>query len=458
MRILYCNKYNYPFSGTEVYLFELMQLMRSQGHEVALFSMADPRGEPTPYDHNFVPHVDFKADSGLWETARRTANAIYSRDARRRMRAMIDEFRPDVAHVRNIYHHLSPSILWELKAQRVPVLYHLNDFKVLCPSYNLVSHGGACEKCKGGKFRHMMEAKCYPGMGARAVLMLEAYAHRWFGTYQKCVDLFLAPSEFVRDKFVEHGWDARRFEVLPHFQQMHPQAPATDDGPVLYFGRLSAEKGVSDLLHAMQAVPQMRLVIAGDGPQRAELQNLTEVLRLTNVQFVGQVGTEKRDLLIHQSRFTVLPSHAYETLGKTILESYAGSRAVVASDLGSRRELIREGETGILYRPGDVRALASAIKMLGSRPDLAKKMGRAGWEFVQHSHHPETHYRKLMNLYESLIRKLPASRSGLVATNDPIPWGRPARPAAVARKATAVAAPPQKLRIAFIGGRGVISK
>src|SRR5580698_6264465 len=165
MRILYCNKYNYPFSGTEVYLFELMQLMRSQGHEVALFSMADPRGEPTPYDHNFVPHVDFKADSGLWETARRTANAIYSRDARRRMRAMIDEFRPDVAHVRNIYHHLSPSILWELKAQKIPVLYHLNDFKILCPSYNLVSHGGACEKCKGGKFRHMMEAKCYPGMG-----------------------------------------------------------------------------------------------------------------------------------------------------------------------------------------------------------------------------------------------------------------------------------------------------
>src|SRR5258708_22014157 len=131
VRILYCNKYNYAFSGTEVYLFELMELMRSQGHEVALFSMADPRGEPTPYDHNFVPHIDFKGKSNGWQKARQAAHAIYSPDARRRMRTMIREFRPDVAHVRNIYHHLSPSILWELKSQYVPVIYHLNDFKLL---------------------------------------------------------------------------------------------------------------------------------------------------------------------------------------------------------------------------------------------------------------------------------------------------------------------------------------
>src|SRR5690349_2025048 len=114
MRILFCNKYNYPFSGTEVYLFELMELLRQRGHAVALFSMADPRGEPTFYDQHFVPRIDFKERSGCWQTVRGAAHAIYSRDARRRIRAMIDDFRPDVAHVRNIYHHLSPSILWEL--------------------------------------------------------------------------------------------------------------------------------------------------------------------------------------------------------------------------------------------------------------------------------------------------------------------------------------------------------
>ena len=156
MRILYCNKYNFPFSGTEVYLFELMDLMRSGGHEVALFSMSDPRGPSTAYDRHFVSHIDFKRPKwGLISNARLAAHAIYSREARRRLRGMIAEFRPDVAHVRNIYHHLSPSILWELKKHGVPVIYHLNDFKLLCPSYNMVAHGRACEKCSAGKFCHV---------------------------------------------------------------------------------------------------------------------------------------------------------------------------------------------------------------------------------------------------------------------------------------------------------------
>jgi len=460
MRILYCNKYNYPYSGTEVYLFELMDLMRARGHEVALFSMADPRGEPTPYDRHFVPHIDFKQPSGLWQKAQRAAHAIYSPEARRRIRAMIEEFRPDVAHVRNIYHQLSPSILWELKSRHIPIVYHLNDFKLLCPSYNLVSQGEACERCKGGAFWHTLRPQCYPGAGARLTLMAEAYVHRWLGTYRRCVDVFLAPSRFVRDKFVEHGWDGAKFEILAHFQEIHEaaEAAAAKPGALLYFGRLSAEKGVDDLLRAMQQVPQMRLVVAGDGPQRQGLQELTSSLRLSNVEFVGHVGRVKRDALIAQSQFTVLPSHAYETLGKTILESYAESRAVVASDAGSRRELVQEGKTGLLYPTGDVKQLATAIQTLGSNPLLAEKMGLAGREFVRQRHTSETHYQKLLALYEDLIArngKKARTRSLIVTSEDP-PWKHIRQQAAHCKAATGVA--PRRLRVAFIGGRGVISK
>jgi glycosyltransferase involved in cell wall biosynthesis len=439
MRILYCNKYNFPFSGTEVYLFELMELMRSQGHEVALFSMADPRGTPTPYDHLFVPNIDFKAKSGLWSKARRAAHAVYSTDARRRLRAIIREFRPDVAHIRNIYHHLSPSILWELKARGVPSLYHLNDFKLLCPSYNLVSQGDACEACKGGSFWHALASSCYPGVGARIALTAEAYAHKWLRTYQECVDLFLAPSKFVREKFVDQGWDGSRFEVLPHFQLFHDVKPFSKDGPVLYFGRLSAEKGVDDLLRAMQQLPHLRLMIAGDGPRRVPLQQLSTTLGLTNVEFVGQVEAGGRDQLISQSQFTVLPSHAYETLGKTILESYAEGRAVVASDTGSRRELVHQGETGLLYRCGDVNQLADTVRSLAAKPELAEKMGRAGWEKVRRQHTPEEHYQTLLDLYQALVAKKSAQKTSVFP------------------KVREQSAHP-RLRVAFIGGRGVISK
>lgn len=451
MRILFCNKYNFAFSGTEVYMFEAMELLRAHGHEVALFSMEDQRGEHTPFDRHFVPHIDFKKQSGWLEKAKQGLRAIYSREARRRIRAMIAEFQPDIAHVRNIYHHLSPSILWELKAQNVPVLYHLNDFKVLCPAYNLVAHGEACEACKGGEFWHAVQEKCYPGPGARMTLVAEAYIHKWLGTYRKCVDCFLAPSQFVRDKFVEHGWDAEKFEVLPHFQSMQPvRERAVQSAPVLYFGRLSAEKGVNDLLHAMRRVPDLRLVVAGDGPERGPLQRMAGELGLANVEFSGHMGGAELDSAIANSRFTVLPSHAYETLGKTILESYAHGRAVIATDWGSRRELIQEGKTGLLYKTGDVEQLASAIRFLGSHPEMAEEMGQAGRDQVQAKNTAEAHYAALAGLYERLIA---GKRRLSVASVTPQPV-IPVRTGPF----TATTLPKPRLRVAFIGGRGVVSK
>jgi glycosyltransferase involved in cell wall biosynthesis len=436
MRILYCNKYNFAFSGTEVYLFEAMELMRAQGHEVALFSMADARGKPTPYDRHFVPHTDFKSRHRVIEQGRLMVHAIYSSDARERLRRLIEEFRPDVAHVRNIYHHLSPSILWELKSQGVPVIYHLNDFKLLCPSYNMVSNGHACERCRGGQFWRVVTEGCYPGrVGSGVVLAAEAYFHRWLHTYERCVDRFLAPSQFVKQKLVENAWDPARIDVLTHFQRLpehQPQAPAPE-APILYFGRLSAEKGLTDLLRAMQRVPRIRLQIAGDGAQREELENLATRLGLANVEFLGHLVGSELDNAIAASRFTVLPSHAYETLGKSILESYAQGRPVVASDLGSRRELVDEGNTGLLVRPGDVDQLAGAISFLYDRPLLAAEMGVAGRELVRQRHSPDTHYLALNRLYEDLA----------AAHRKPGDLARATKP---------------KLQVAFIGGRGVVSK
>jgi hypothetical protein len=217
-------------------------------HEVALFSMADPRGGPFPYDRYFVPHVDFKGNQhGLLKRIRLAAHAVYSWEARQRLRQMIEQFRPDLAHVRNIYHHLSPSILWELKRHGVPVLYHLNDFKLLCPSHNLVAKRNICERCHGGRFWNVVAQDCYHGgRQADMVLAAEAYVHRWLRTYEKCVERFLAPSQFVRDKLIESGWAADIIDVLPHFQRVPEQAPPPPgaDAPVLFSGGSLRRKGL----------------------------------------------------------------------------------------------------------------------------------------------------------------------------------------------------------------------
>ncbi len=435
MRILYCNKYNFPFSGTEAYLFELMALVRSAGHEAALFAMADARGDSTQYDRYFVSPVNFKDSSmGILKRAKLAGRAIYSWEARRRLRQMIAEFRPEVAHVRNIYHHLSPSIFWELKAQGVPVVYHLNDFKAICPNYNLVSHGQICERCVGGRFWHVVEQECYPGgRAASVVLAAEAYTHKWLRTYERCVDLFLAPSEFVKEKLVASGWDAGKIQVLLHFQRLSQERhdPPKEGAPILYFGRLSAEKGLRDLLHAMQRLPHIPLRIAGDGPQKQELAQLASELGVRNVEFAGHLQGVELEELIRESGFTVFPSHAYETLGKSILESYAWARPVIASDLGSRREVVKEHKTGMLFPVGNVDALAHAISTLWEQPKLATEMGSAAREFVRERHSPEKHYEALNEMYERLVAR---------------------------RTVFPLAVKSRRLKVAFIGGRGVISK
>jgi glycosyltransferase involved in cell wall biosynthesis len=283
-----------------------------------------------------------------------------------------------------------------------------------------------------------MSVGCYSGRpGATALLAAEAYIHKWLQTYQTCVDQFLAPSRFVKTKLVEHGWDAGKIEVLPHFQKVPMQySPGVAaDAPILYFGRLSPEKGLVDLLHAMQRLPHIRLRIAGEGPQRAELVAMVENLGLANVEFIGRVGRVVLDDEISASRFTVFPSRAYETFGKSILESYAWGRAVVASDLGSRRELIQDGETGMLFRTGDIDHLVEVISFLDRHPRLAREMGEAGRALVLEKYTPEKHYLDLMRLYESLTPQRGAGASTRVFPVKQMP-----------------------LRIAFIGGRGVMSK
>jgi glycosyltransferase involved in cell wall biosynthesis len=262
MRILYCNKYNYLFSGTEAYLFDLIHRMDDRGHETALFSMDHGRTPAFAGCSYRIPHLDFKdPNAGFLKKVKMAAHAIYSPSARRAMRRCLADFSPDLAHIRGIYHHLSPSILWELKRQGIPVLYHMNDFKILCPTYNFVADGRACELCSHGAFHHVATKGCYSGPRSSAlVLAAEAYLHKWLRTYDRCVDMFLAPSEFVRQKLTASALPAQRIEVLPDDEQL-----TTDEGYLLYFGRVSPEKGVHELLHAMARLPRIPLVIAGDG-------------------------------------------------------------------------------------------------------------------------------------------------------------------------------------------------
>src|SRR6202167_4184220 len=480
MKILYCNKYDYPFSGTESYLFDLIRRLDERGYETALFSMDHGSLSAFAGRSYRIPYINFKdPNASFLKKVRLAAHALYSRSARRAMRDCITDFSPDLAHVRGIYHHLSPSILWELKNRGVPVLYHLNDFKILCPTYNMVADGKPCDACRGGAFYHVVTKGCYVGSRASAgVLAAEAYLHKWLDTYQKCVDLFLAPSEFVRSELIDHGLAAERIAVLPHFQDLPgDDQVSNDEGYLLYFGRLSPEKGVDDLLHALVRQPHIPVIIAGDGPERERLESLAHKLNLSRVLFPGHIGGEKLKKLIAGCSFSLFPSHAYETLGKSILESYAFGRPVIASDLGSRRELVEHGVTGLLYSPGDRDQLAHSIGFLFERPDLSEKMGANGRARIRAKHDPEAHLQKMLEVYARLTfsrrflspprqslpsRSLPGQALPSEALPNPAlsiqPRSNQPRSTQPSPINAIQASPARAVRVAFIGGRGIVSK
>jgi glycosyltransferase involved in cell wall biosynthesis len=445
MRILYCNKYDYPFSGTEVYLFDLINRLDKRGHETALFTMGHGHAEAFTGRSYRIPYINFKdPNAGFVKKIRMAAHALYSRSASQTMKDCLEDFFPDVAHIRGIYHHLSPSILWQLKKRGIPVLYHMNDFKILCPTYNFVAHDRACERCSEGAFHHAVTEGCYSGPRTSAVVLAaEAYLHRWLRTYEHCVDMFLAPSEFVRSKLIANGFSKKKIEVLPHFQALPEKGEVTsDEGYVLYFGRLSPEKGVYDLLRSMARVPHVPLVIAGDGPDRPRLESLARDLNLSRVFFAGTVHGEKLQKLIASCSFSIFPSHAYETLGKSILESYAWGRPVIASDLGSRREVVTHGVTGLLYSDGDREQLAHSIGFLFDRPDLIERMGTAARDRIRKSHDPAEHVDKILDLYYGLQASKRSKRSKSHSSKG----------------ATYRTQPKRGVRVAFIGGRGLVSK
>jgi glycosyltransferase involved in cell wall biosynthesis len=408
MKILICNKFYFEFGGTDVYLLQLEKMLREKGHEVAFFSTDHPSNKQSQYQKFFVKYVDFKAPRlSLISRLRHVKRIIYYGQAKKKIRSLVKEFRPDVAHVRNIYHHISPSILWELKAQGIPIVYHINDFKSICPNYNLVSHGRVCEKCKVGKFWHVLTERCHSkSLGSNLTLCAEAYTHKWLGTYTKCVGRFIAPSQFCRNKLIEHGVNRNKIDVLYHFQTIPRESERHESQDyILYFGRLTQEKGLRDLLEAMQVLRNIELVIAGDGPEAPALQAWASARSLSNVRFMGKLDGVNLERVVRGSRFTVMPSLVYETLGKVILESYAQGRPVIASRLGTRPEIVKDGITGLLFEPYSFGDLAEKIAYLYAHPEKCDRMGEEGKKLLIENHSPQEHYERLLQIYRRVCEE-----------------------------------------------------
>jgi glycosyltransferase involved in cell wall biosynthesis len=417
MRILHVNKFLFRKGGAEGYMEDLAALQERAGHTVGFWGMDHPQNTHVELADTFPSFVEFdNPPTGVVERARMFGRMIWCREAQRGLAEAVERFRPDVAHLHNVYHQLSPSILRPIADRDVPTVMTLHDYKLVCPTYLMLDKGQLCDACVGGHFSQAVRRRCKDGSLTQSLLLASELAlHHRLGAYGP-IRIFVCPSRFMLETMRRGGVYPDRLRHLPHFARVGPRpSESTAREPVvLYAGRLSEEKGPDVLVRAAGLLPPgLHVEIAGDGPRRAELEQLAADVAPGRVHFHGRLPKDALDARLAACRLVVVPSRCHENQPMSILEAYGFATPVVASRLGGIPELVVEGRTGLLVDPDDPVSLAAAVATIAEDSQRAAEMGRAGRALVEEGFTPEVHLTGLERLYrEAGAPVAPATATG----------------------------------------------
>jgi glycosyltransferase involved in cell wall biosynthesis len=411
VQILLANKFFFEKGGAEKSLFETARLLQDKGHQTRFFAMQHYRNRPCPDSAHFVSEVDY--DDPRWGMKLKSAaRMLYSLEAARKLGGLLDEHRIDVAHLNNIYHQISPSILHTLHRRGIPMVMSLRDYKVVCGSYQMLAQGQPCEACNGGRYLQATVKRCVKdSLAASLLTSAEMVLHHRVLDIYRLVDVFIAPSAFLGNKVREMGFKGRVVHlpnfvsgldaVVPRYGSAHPR--------LVYFGRLGREKGLATLMRAVKGLP-VSLEVIGEGPLREPLQALAQQEAISNVEFAGYMSGGRLDRHVAAAMAVVVPSEWYENNPRSVIEAFALGKPVIGARIGGIPELVRHGDTGLTFTPGGVQDLRSQIEHLLSHPGQVREMGRRGRHLVETELSPERHYEGLMQVYGTALHR--HARSG----------------------------------------------
>ena len=417
MKIVACNKYFFLNGGTERYLATCLEELPRRGHTIAPFSVAYERNWPSPYAAYFMPppgdptQTHYRqirlTPASFWSYAERS---LYSFTANRALGRLLDALGgADIGYVLNVYNYMSPSVMRVFRARGIPAVVRFGDYNALCASYSFLRQGRPCLECGRGNFLRGLLHRCVKGsFAASALRAASMYLHRFLRLYENA-DAVVAPCAFMRARLIDGGFDAARIHVVPQPALPLPPLPPGEETPtgnyILYFGRLSPEKGLDTLVRAYLALdPAEDLILAGasfDGCGEA-LAALVPPDKRDKVRFPGFQEGQALARLAAGARLTVVPSRWYDNAPLAVLESALAGVPVLGAAIGGIPELIEPGVTGELFAPDDAADLAAKLgTMLADRPGLAR-MGRAAREMAGQRFGLERHFDALTALFEEL--------------------------------------------------------
>jgi glycosyltransferase involved in cell wall biosynthesis len=401
--VLAVNNYYYFRGGSEAVFFQQNRALSELGWTVIPFAMKHPENLPTEWASHFVERNELGGEQPLASKLARLPSVIYSVEAKRKLARLLSVVTPDVCHAHNIYHHISPAILGLLRARGIPTVLTVHDLKIVCPAYTMLTHDGVCERCRGGRLHNVVVHRCIKQSALlSAVVMLEAVLHRFLGSYTDCISRFIVPSQFYLGKLVEWGMPATMFRHVPNFVEADRFAPKFEAGKeIVYFGRLSPEKGVDTLIRAAAEVGALVRVIGG-GPALDSLRALA-VESGASVVFSGYLTGDELRRAVAAARAVVVPSVWYENAPMTVLEAYALGKPVIGARIGGIPELVQDGQTGWLFESGNTDSLAEVLQtVIRSTDGDIERMGRTARRWVETQFTLELYRDRVLDVYTEL--------------------------------------------------------
>jgi len=400
VRIATTKNYYYLRGGSERVLFDEERFLRARGHTVAPFSSRHRDNLAAETATLFVPERKVDTSSGVRRITG-IVSVIHNRAAGRNFGRLLDTFHADLVHAHNIYGTLTTAVLLAARRRGIPAVMTAHDTKLVCASYLSLDHGRVCEACSGIHFYHCALRRCHNrGFGASCVYTAEAYFNSWLKRYDslQCV---ITPSRFLKALLEKHGVKAH-LEAIPNGVDTQAICPQFSVGKyALYAGRLSAEKGVLTLIRASRAsgVP---LRIVGDGPVRQAAERLAE--GCAQIRFEGYRRGAELGELFRDAAFLVIPSEWYENAPMCVLEAYAYGKPVLGANIGGIPELIRPGETGMLFSPGNVDELAACLEHMWSGGRALVDLGRNARGLAEKKYSLDLHCDRIEELYRRILQ------------------------------------------------------